>query len=287
MFIRYEGLTFGGFSNPLIITSLEVPTFELRNSYSDRLGRDGVMLSKDYLSKGTWTFEVSTNGQDLQDTLDLAGELQRRWQNSKTRGSTAAVPMDYSHDGAKWFRVYGKPGSLGPVNPDALAHVGVGLVDAEFNQTDTRFFSGTEHLLTITAVPASVGGLTSPLVAPITTVASGAQRVGALHNEGDLPAPVSVRFYGPCTNPRVFTDKGYEIQYNGTVPWDGWVELDPRQMSVQDHRGIDRPGRLTRRSRLSSLVAPPGSSEWSYQATDETGTSYVELRYRDAYSSFQ
>lgn len=284
MYIRYEGITLGGRTGPLIISDFDAPTTDLRSSFTDRINRDGVMVSREWLGKASWQFTISTNGDSLREALDTAGALESVWKRPSVRNSTAPAVLEYSYDGENWYRILGRPGRFTSLKPDVHATLGVGVLDIEFVQTDPRHFASTEASTRINAVPASIGGIVAPVISPITTVASGGARAGRIINSGDLPAPVTVTFYGPSTNPKVRTSEGYEIAYNGTLAHDRSVTIDPLNHSVTMDNGVQVPGRLSRRTRLSSLTVPPGSSDWFYEATDATGSSYVELSYRDSYS---
>lgn len=288
MLIKYRGITVGGNTGPLIITDYSAPTTDLRTDYVDKLQRDGSVLSKDFLGSTSHQFTVATNGKSLQDALDLAGSLEAAWKNSSVRASTAPVALDYSNDGGQtWSRMYGKPGKFTSLTPNVRATLGVGILELEFVQSDPRHYSATEFSTTIDGTASNVGGIIAPIVSPITTVASGEARAGILTNEGDLPSPARVRFHGPSTNPSIRTDRGYTIGYKGTLAYDQWVEINGFSNEVKLNNGVSVAGRLDRRTRLSNLNVPSGRSEWSYSATDVSGTSKAVIYFREAHTSMQ
>lgn len=292
MFLRFKGLEFGGDSGDLIITNFSAPTLEIKNNYKDRANEDGMMVSKDYFTKAVWGFSLATNGANLQDALDMAGELQSRWQDKGGRMSAFPTILEYSHNGEDWRRVYGRPGKFTSLEPNVHATLGVGRIDMEFIQTVPYTFSSEDRAVTINAVPAVQGGITSPVTAPITTVSSGGERAGRVENYGNVTAPLIVRFYGPSTNPTIRNNYGYELTYNGTLAYDQVVEINPVYHSVDlrtggQTYGTQVPGRLSRRTRIRDLVTPPGSSDWYYEAVDDSGTSRAELITRDAYNTFK
>ncbi|WP_291280006.1 hypothetical protein [Galactobacter sp.] len=204
------------------------------------------------------------------------------------RDSTTAAPLDYSFDGVAWQRVYGRPAAFAGITPDFVASLGLGLLDLQFTQLDPRHYSAAEHQAVIPVAPASYGGIIAPLVAPITTVASGVPRAGSIDNAGDLPSPARVVFKGPCRNPVLTTDAGYKIGYVGSIAYDQTVTL-----SAWDSTVIKSPprasvaGDLDRRTRLSRLVVPAGHSEWYFEATDQTGTATATVYWRDSFTAMQ
>lgn len=284
MFIRYMNIVMGGRTGPLIITEMDAPTTELRSDHKDRINRDGLFVSREWLGKASWRFTVATNGESLVDSLALAGQLEAAWKDQEVRSRTTPASLDYSHDGKTWYRILGRPGRFTSFVPDVHAKLGVGVLDLEWVQTDPRHFSTKKSVTRIEAVPASIGGIVAPLVSPISTTATGAPRVGRLVNDGDQEAPLTVKFYGPSTNPTIRNEKGYEISYHGTLAYDRSVTIDPLNHSVRMNNGTHVPGRLSRRTRLSSLVVPVGASDWTYVAEDQTGTSRAELVFSEAYS---
>lgn len=291
MFIRYQNIVIGGNSGPLIITNFDPPTLEVKNNYKDRPAADGQMVSRDTLTKAVWGFSIATNGANLAEALELASELQSAWQNEKVRTSAYHTILEYSHDGEKWYRIYGRPGRFTSITPDVHATLGVGRIEMEFIQTDPRTFSSQDRLIRINAVQAIQGGIQVPIVTPITTASSGGARTGRVVNNGEVAAPLIVTFHGPCTNPTIRSD-GYELTYKGTLRYDQTVSINPVFQSVElktgnQAYGVQVPGRLNRRARLSDLTSPPGYSDWTYSAIDETGTSYAELLTRDAYGAFK
>lgn len=270
------------------MTDLSAPTTDLRQRFTDRLNADGSMVSKDYLGTASWQMTVRTNRYNLEDALESASLLESAWKDPEVRASTSPVPLDYSNDGGStWYRIYGKPGQFTGAVPDVLTKLGVATVDLEFIQTDPRHYTAAEDMTTIYTAAASVGGIMSPIVSPITTVASGAPKSGYVDNTGNLPAPLTVTFYGPSTNPKILTEGKTVVEYKGTLAYDQTVTIDPLQGSVSLNNGVSVAGRLGRMTRLSRLTVPSGRSSWTYSATDLTGSSKAELRWRGAHTAQQ
>ena len=292
MYLKFNGVIFGGNDLPLIITDISFPTFEVQNDFNNQVSGEGVTTSKDYLRKGVWTISVATNGANLSDSMRLAGQLQAAWHDSKIRNSAFPTILQYSHDNVKWYRVYGRVGKFSTLTPDVHAKLGVGRIEMEFIQTKPYTYSSEDRSIMINAVPAIQGGITAPIVTPITTSGSGGERAGRVINNGNVNAPMILKFYGPSTNPTIRGDNGFVLTYKDTLAYDQTVTIDPVQHEVRlntgnNYPGVQVPGRLSRRTRLAGLTTPPGSSEWFYTALDDTGTSRAELITRDAYNSFK
>ena len=292
MYLRYRGLTFGGNSGALIITDFKAPTLEIQNDYSNKTSLDGVMVTQDALTKASWQFSLATNGRNLDDALSVASDLQGRWQDKVIRSSAFPTILQYSHDNVRWYRIYGRPGRFTSIEPNVYAKLGVGRIEMEFIQTNPYTYSSEDRSITINAVPAIQGGITAPIVTPITTSGSGGERAGRVINNGNVNAPMILKFYGPSTNPTIRGDNGFVLTYKGTLAYDQTVTIDPVQHEVRlntanNYPGVQVPGRLSRRTRLAGLTTPPGTSEWFYTALDDTGTSRAELITRDAYNSFK
>lgn len=288
LMLRYRGVVMGGRTGPLIITDWSPPVVEKRGDAYDRLRGHGQAHSRQWLGGRNWQWTLNTNGSQLSDAYAMSGALEREWLNYADMETTEDVPLEYSlDDGLTWWRVYGRPGRFTPPKPDVRAVQGSAAFDVEFTQTDPLHYSNTSRSTTITASAAVLGGWSFPLEFPLTTAASGAERSGQIVNDGDKPAPVQVVFYGPSSDPVVTTSHGYEIGFRGSLAWDQWVSLDPRAGSVLLNGVTPVPGRLTVRSILSDLTAPPGVSDWYYRALDEAGTSRAVLSWRSAFTSMQ
>lgn len=288
MQIRFGGVTIGC-DAPLVLTDWTPPVTDLRSDYQERLGRDGMLASRDWLGSSQWQFSARVEGPDLAGVMDAAARVEQAWKALKVRNSTTLSPLEYSLDGGKtWRRVYGRPGSYAGPTPDYLAAMGRGRIDLAFQQLDPTHYSAVEHQESIGAAAAVLGGLRAPLTGPLMSVASGEARAGLISNAGDLPSPARVRFYGPCTNPTLTSDRGVVVGYAGSLAYDQYVTVSGWDSTVTlSPGGGNVAGRLDRRTRVSKMAVPAGDSEWTYRATDPTATSRAVIYWRDAHTSMQ
>lgn len=246
------------------------------------------MVGKDWLGSSTISIDIATNKGNLTEAIAEANKLEKEWKKSSTRlTSNVPVALSYSMDGVKWFRVYGRPGAFTGLTPDVLARQGVGRITADFTVTDPNHYSGSENSTTLTYVPETRGGLTSPLVSPLTSSGSSGESARFITNDGDRPSPMKVRFTGPVSQPRLRNSKGQEFGLRTSITAGDWIEIDARLGTVKRRNGASVAGLLTTRTRLSTLTLPAGESEWFFSGSDSTATSKVDIKWSDAYTGLQ
>lgn len=292
MHLRIGDVVMGGRSGPLIITDFTRPVTEKRGSSTDRLRGHGQDATRRWLGGRTWSWTLATNGHSLAESVAMAESVERAWLDYADMASTVPTPLEYSLDeGATWFRVYGQTGRITSMTPDVRAVQGVGLLDLEFEQLDPRHFSSELSSTTIQAAPSTAStGWVAPFVFPLVSGATGDVRAGTVFNAGDKPTPLTVTFYGPCTDPRVWAGD-VSVGYSGALAADQWVRVDALSRSVvaggYDRPEVPVPGRLVSDLGLVDLVAPTGWSDWSYAAKDPTGSSRAVISWRSAFTSMQ
>ena len=292
MHLRFQGVEIGCTrDDPLYIADYDPPTTELDGAYTARLRDDGVLPGRTFLRDSVWQFAVTVKGVGVSGVLARAESLEREWKARSARLG-GPVPLEYSTDhGENWYLVYGMPGRFTGPKADYLAASGMGRVDLQFTQTDPRHFTSEPSSTTIQAAPSTAsGGWLAPFAFPLVGGVTGDVRAGTVLNAGDKPAPVTVTFYGPCADPRVW-DGQVSVGYSGALAADQWVRVDALSRSVMaggyDRPQVPVPGRLVSDLGLVDLVAPPGRSDWSYAATDPTGSSRAVISWRSAFTSMQ
>lgn len=283
MRFRFDGVEFGD-TLPLFVTDFDPGPADLQKGDTQQSQRDGVIAGRDFLGGRTWGFSVSTNAKDLATALDEDKRLSGRWHDPKHRlNPLAMVPLSYEI-GSRWRRVYGRPDRYAGMKGDVLAVQGRGRIECDFRVLDPRYFDDAETVLRLPIVPASSGGFTFPLVFPMETIQSGIPRAGYVTNTGDAPTPLKAIFRGPVTDPYVRAAAGWEIALKGSIDVGQSVTVDSFAGTVL--RGsAPVAGMLTRKTRLSSAVLPPGVSDLTFGGTDPTGTAVCELRWRSAHYS--
>lgn len=136
--------------------------------------------------------------------------------------------------------------------------------------------------VTVGLVPAQIGGLVAPLVAPLTTAASSTRaRPFTVGGVGDVWPIISV--HGPIqTGARVELTHGWSIQLNRPLAYDEVATIDSRP----GQRSMDVNGRAMNvlspaGDRISQVSMSPGVHEVSLRGTSLEGTATVTLKWRE------
>lgn len=291
LWIRYAGLEAGGHHGDVAITEFSGISNDLRLDRTDRIGRDGQAVGRDYITKRVWSLTLTTLKDDENGAVALAQQWERAVLDPAVMQSLSMTYLEYSRDQQSWYRVYGRPSDYAGPDLGQYSRHGAGQIDLQFEQLDPLHYRSSESTTRVNVVAASsTDGWLTPLEFPLVSTVSGEPRAGSIVNSGDRPAVVRVRFQGPCTNPRVWAD-GFEAGYRGSLAHDQSVTLDGREMTAILRGGGRSPrhvaGAVTRKTRLSQLTVPPGTSNLWFEADDSTGTSYVDVFWRDAFTSMQ
>lgn len=291
MKIKLGNVEAGGNTGKLIITAFTPGSTDVRTNYVDRPNGDGQMVGTDYLGASTWAFDIATNTKTLKEAATEVASFEGEWKKPSTRlTSNVPVALKYTHGGS-WYKVYGRPGKFTGFTPNVHATLGVGLITCDFTQTNPLHFADVENKEILNIIPATTGGFKAPLIAPLTTRKSSAERAGFVDNLGNAATPLKIKFIGPAKNPKIRSAKGWEIGYVGTLAYDQHVIIDPLMGTVLLYTGVSSgvnvAGRLTVRTRLSAVTLPVGRSEFFFSGEDVTGTAKAELMWNNAYTSMQ
>jgi hypothetical protein len=127
-----------------------------------------------------------------------------------------------------------------------------------------------------TALPSSSGGLTLPMVLPYIFASTTVSGVVSLTNEGNISSPLTVRFDGPVTGPKIIhiqTQKTWAA--GGAVLGAGefWtVSMDSRQVLAQGQ--ASRSGFVTERGWMELL---PGPNDFAFSADSYNAASQMTV----------
>jgi len=277
-----DGYAFGTEDHEVWVQTLDLGTREQLTADAPISGGVGRVMGRDSEDAPEWTFDLRVRRGG--GTFDALGRLRAAWQGHAEPGALSV--LRYSLPG-RVRRVYGRPRRFTP-DADAVRHAwhhGRAPVLASFQLADPRVFDDVARSVTLSVVPASVGGLEAPLVAPLSTVRSSAPRAGLVDAAGDAPAPVTVTFQGPITDPWV-RGPGWEVGLSGHIAYDQTVTVDALAATATlSPGGASVGGRLTRRTRLRDAVLRPGQQELTFGGSDQTGTATVTISWRDAWWS--
>lgn len=244
---------------------------------------DGVRFGRDFRAGRTITFDIDLHNAD--DVWEAAAKLEAAWLADPVRLKPGAKStLRYCRHG-KLRRVYGRPRKLEGKLDNAWAADNI-LYTGEFITEDHKFYADEQQTAVVDFVPPESGGLVSPVVAPVTTVARSSVQ-GQYTNGGVVATPPVITIYGPISNPTVELLNQWKFSFTGTLASDDYVVVDPSAGTVLTHFQKNWAGKFTADSpALSELLLPVGPGTIVLRGTDQTGTSRVELAWRDAYTSF-
>lgn len=284
MLISIYETTVGEEDQDFALTEVEVSLGDLRTGDVAWPLRHGARPGAEYLDVGTVTLTMVTPyGINNAAGADAAtGRFLSAWRRGLKESPGVLTPL-LIEVGEKARVVYGRPGRVSPPIPGSHGlDQGIAEIVAEFRILDPVVYSPELTGVTLSVVPKSLGGIVTPLVAPITTTITSGVEYRVIHVPGDAPAPLRVTFHGPAEDPVVRVD-GVEIGVYGKILYDENVIADGRDRTVLFADGRQAATRLSRRSRLDRLVVEPGDHEISFSATDRTGTARVTVEATPAF----
>lgn len=272
-----------GLSSPVAVESFDPGNAE----WSDQDQIDPIggsrLFGRDSLSGPTWIFDLATNTIDTAGARSALAGLTKAWRPARVNTPGYEATLRYMI-GGEIRRVYGRPRKLAP-SINGYATTGVMSAVAEFVTSDHLHYADTERMASLRVVPPPTGGFTAPFTSPILTAATG--EIQGLIDDvgGDVPAPFTVTFKGPITNPKISGD-GWTIQLLTTIPYDKTVTVDTRKQSVLRNDGANLGGTLSHISRLGNARLQPGPDYFKFSGSDATGTATCTVRWRPAFHSF-
>lgn len=274
-----DELTFGGGpGSPIRVVSFDPGSRTVIHRDAQVAGTLGRLMGSDDVDAPEWLFELAVEDGTDAALYDAVGRLEAAWQPTDTRWLRYGLP-------GRSRRVWGRTRRFrrnDVVWWDGVEHM---PVDATFQLADPRHFDDVPQTVDLSIVPASVGGLEAPLVAPLSTVRSSAPRAGVVDAKGDAPAPVTVTFKGPITAPWV-AGPGWQIGLTGTLAYDQTVTVDALAATATlTPGGASVGGRLSSRTRLRDAALRPGRQELTFGGDDITGTATATVTWRDAWWS--
>lgn len=285
--VVYPGaeFTFGTGETPVFnITTPDLGDIDVRTSDTERARTDGVSFGTDFRGGRTIGFDLGIKGETEDVIRDAEAALSRTWRADVVRSTPGAVAELRSRYRDRERVVFGRPRRYAPDLSNAK--FGLGLVSADFQCADDKWYSVDESVVSVNLVPAPGGGLVAPLASPLSTTESSDRSVG-LRVTSDLPVWPTFEIHGPITNPVIEVVGVLRMELRTTLAYDETLVIDtaPWGRSVLVGGG-SRAGALTRTStRLSKASIPPGNYELALRGEDATGTASATVRWRDVYTT--
>lgn len=279
-----RGLEFGHARGPLRTFGWTSGPLDYLTEDSDRPTIGGVVPGRDVRRSRSWVIELRTlaAARDEAGAQELVAALAAMW-HPDGLAPGEEVTLRYLLAG-RWRRVFGRPRRLEPPSTDVLVRQGRADVTVTFDLTDPLHYSDDEQRVSLGIVPASSAQVRFPTAPPFRWTSAGEPTVRGAVVGGDVETPMTVRFFGPSSRPWVRVS-GVLVQVTGDLAHDQELVVDARRLLITRGDGVPVPGMLTPATRLADLRLAPGVHEVTYGGTDVTGTSRVEVTWRDAWRS--
>ncbi|MEV4741568.1 hypothetical protein [Streptomyces sp. NPDC049555] len=260
-----------------------------RGELTDQPGADGTWPTPDWYGERKLRIDcaIKTPG-DPAAARALLARLQEAADAPEVRTAGGAVTsLRIKWPGSPVKVLFGRLRKLDPEWAKA-AHGWVPL-DIEFDATDPTFYADDEQQVQLRLGWLSSGGFTAPVKAPIRVASGesgGQRRPGWATNRGTIPAWPVITVYGPCANPRItLVETGRVLQLDVALEEGQWARVDTRPGQRHAARETGGTVQLTADSDITAFSIPPGRSEIRWTASDPTGTSRLNVTWRDAHQA--
>lgn len=274
-----------GRDQPVFVSEFNTgPEGDRDQDFDDPLG-DTRIFGRDRTSPATWTFEFSVAqaaGQPAAaGVLESLENLKKVWRTAVD----ARDPGDFTTlrymIGGRIRRVYGRPRGFVP-DPSRNIEDGHVVANASFARLETLTYQDAQEVMELTLRTPPSGEVTLPAVWPLISKVTAA-RQGVVTVGGSAPTVIDdITFYGPVDNPMI-ENANWRVAWSGSIPYDGFVRIDPRRRTVLNHQGASVAGALSRRTRMRELTLDPGGQDFTFTGLDNTANARAVVRWRPAY----
>lgn len=282
-----QGFEFGNDSTmDVVVEKFEPGSAGLREQQADDPRGDSRWFGREFKTPPTWSWSLFINRDTEANALATLATLQAAWDASTVRTTPGqVVPLTYRLAG-RTRRVYGRPGRCAEVY-DARLQQGYIAVEADFRRADLLHYDEFAQSVTLSLVPATAGGLVSPLVSPLTSLASPAvPKTGNITVGGTAPTWATVTFTGAdgATDLAVIVDETWQVGLSGPIAYDEQITVDAHPWARTAISSIsgNAAGRLSGDTLLSKMQLTPGAHTLRVVGTDPTGTATVTVAWREA-----
>lgn len=221
-----------------------------------------------------------------QEISQASGEFANAWGSAANRGPGEESVLEIGVHG-RTLRAYGRPRDFDADDTETFARrhsEGTAVFD-KFNGLfygDPATGGGGQVTLSIT--PPQARGLVFPIVFPWTTL-SGGIRQGIVTNTGLRNTDdITITINGAINHPVVF-GPGWELDLDTNLKYDQSVVIDIRHKTITRNDGVRLAGSLSRKSRLTDVVVPPGQSEFGFRGVSLDSSATATIRWGSAHTS--
>lgn len=274
-----------GRDQPVMVTKFTPGNAADRTQDTEHPTGDLMMFGRDQVTPPIWSFDLSIaqpagRPADV-GVLESLEAVMRAWRaTGDRRNPGTVVPLRYMV-GGRVRRVYGRPRGF-QFDPSQNIEDGNITGTAQFALQDTYTYDDAVNEQYLQLRPPPNGWVTLPAVWPLISTITSTRQGTFLVESSAAAYPEDITFYGPVVNP-VLENSNWRIQLDYSIPYDGWVRLDPRMATVRNQDGGDVGGALSRTTYLEDLVLEPGAQDLQFSGVDNTGTSRAVIRWRSAF----
>lgn len=257
---------------------------EVENEVVPRPGQRGALLGQQRETELDMYLPVKITSTSSVEVRRLASELAKVL---KLADGTARISVMDPATGQTRYRDFAYQSGLSTPEWSSPLTAVYGLT---VQYMDPWAYSDDEDSVTLTVAPGASGGLTVPIEFPVAFARSGTTRDRHATNIGNKPAPVSLRFDGPMTDPEVAIPGLWTFKLSGTLEWDEYIIVDSKQRTINIYRTTGAGVRsaytwIKKRSRFTDLIIPPGRHSMTFRAIDDTYTASMTASWPHTYQS--
>lgn len=291
--LRYEGTEyrFGPKARDVQLVGWAFAANSYRVDDVSRPRADGIAFGRDFVEAGELRVDLLIDyskrpepaAQRARMAWETRHELELAWRADTLRQRPRAVAELVL---GSTEMIEGRPRRVS--FDDELQNVGLIRATATFLPVSTARYVVDEtggspwHEATVSLVPAQVGGISSPLVAPISTSAA-STRARPFTVGGDAPVWPIVEIRGPIqSGAQVELVAGWTLTLNRPLAYDDTVTIDTRP-DRQSMKVNDRPGNVLAPSSdsITAAAIPPGLQEFALRGASVEGTASATIRWRE------
>jgi hypothetical protein len=255
---------------------------------------DGIRFGQDFRAAATITFEVGVDAVDDAPTLlarhganlSRLSAMAQAWDAEAVRKRFATPAVLSTVQGSRARRFYGRPRKWAPA-ASKLTRQGYTPVVCTFACLEDTAYDDREQIVRVDLVPPPHRGLIGPLTTPLTMTGESSSKVAGDVIVGGTKAtwPV-ITIYGPISQPVCEVVGQWKASLNLSLGMGERVVIDPRPWARTVLRGGASVAGLLYRGtpRLEDMRLPVGRRDFVLRGTDDTGSAYMTVAWRDAYA---
>lgn len=252
---------------------------------------DGMVMGIDRLGGFSLIFTLITvpvypaPAKPWDPALDTYGQFMAAWRADQLRRMPGVYATLTNLDRGRL--IYGRPRK--PSQSNLRLRKGEIRYVAQFDTNGPNWYGDDEKLAIITPIPPPGGGFSAPLSPPF-SLAGTADELAPMINAGNVETWPVISIHGPGNSAGLdLLDGGGNVRWTlnvfGSLSYDEEMVIDTRPW----RRGVTINGRPAggriRGTALDRCVLPPGTFNARYRVKDNSGQSFADLRWRDAFVS--